>query len=73
MILDNRYGLAKDASLIGDSFAEHRAYCSTEVAHLNRDGTVTVMDERFTVNGEIDCTQSVVDRCNEILAHQNAL
>ena len=72
MILDNRYGIAKDASLIGDSFAEHRAYCATEVAHLDRTGTVTVMDERFTVNGEIDCSQSVVDRCNEILAHQNA-
>ena len=72
MILDNRYGLAKDASLIGDSFQEHRDYCATEVAHLNRDGTVTVMDERFTVNGEIDCSQSVVDRCNEMLAHQNA-
>ena len=72
MILDDRYGIAKDASLIGDSFATHRAYCAEEVAHLNRDGTVTVMAERFTVNGEIDCSQSVVDRCNEILAHQNA-
>ena len=72
MILDDRYGIAKSIDLIGDSFAEHRTYCETEVAHLNRDGTVTVMDQRFSVNGEIDCSQSVVDRCNEILAHQNA-
>ena len=72
MILDDRFGIAKDISLIGDSFAEHRTYCATEVAHLDRTGTVTVMAERFTVNGEIDCSQSVVDRCNEILAHQNA-
>ena len=71
MLTDTRYGLGKSSSIIGSTFAEHRAYCNELVESMDSSGT-TQMLPRFTVDGPVSTSDDVITRCNQILAHQNA-